>query len=43
MLLKAQIGYLKKKLALAGKAVDVNDASQPVVYIITPTHTRAGA
>ena len=43
LLLKAQLGYLKKKLSMAGKAVDVNDASQPIIFVITPTHTRAGS
>ena len=42
LILKAQLGYLKKKLASMGKSADVNDPSLPIVYVITPTHTRAG-
>ena len=41
-MLKAQLGYLKKKLAGFNSNVDVNDPSLPIVYIITPTHTRPG-
>lgn len=40
VMLKAQLGYLKKKLAGLGKSVDVNDPSLPIIYVITPTHTR---
>ena len=43
LMLKAQLGYLKKKLGSLGKSADVNDPSLPVIYVITPTHTRPGS
>lgn len=42
LLLKAQLGYLKKKLANLGHPDNFHDPSQPTIYVITPTHTRPG-
>ena len=40
--LKAQLGYLKSKLARECPNVDINanDDSQPTIYAITPTYAR---
>jgi len=39
--MKAQLGYLKRKFAEStGNPVDVNDASMPVIYAVTPTYAR---
>ena len=39
--LRAQLGYLKRKFAEGGRGVpNVNDASSPVIYAVTPTYYR---
>ena len=40
--LKAQLGYLKSKLARECPNVDINanDDSQPTIYAVTPTYAR---
>ena len=39
--LKAQLGYLKRKYSeVSGKAIDVNDASMPTIFVVTPTYHR---
>jgi galactosylgalactosylxylosylprotein 3-beta-glucuronosyltransferase 3 len=42
--LKAQLGYLKSKLARLklenGNKLDANDESQPMIYAVTPTYAR---
>lgn len=41
-MLKAHVGYLKKKLATLGQTDTFKDPSLPTIYVITPTHTRPG-
>lgn len=40
--LKAQVGYLRKRLAdvSEGKVLDINDHSMPTIYVVTPTYAR---
>ena len=41
LMLRAQLGYLKNKLAKEGKgSFDTNDKAVPVIYVITPTYKR---